>query len=172
MLTGKKIKLRALEPSDLELLYHWENDAATWTVSNTQTPFSKYVLEQYIANAHLDIYSTKQLRLIICDLKDKAIGCIDLFDFDPNHKRAGVGILIASTNDRKKGYATEALELLIKYAFSTLNLHQLYCNITTDNEASIKLFKRHKFKIAGTKKDWIRDGNSFLDECIFQLINS
>lgn len=169
--SGKKIKLRALEPSDVEILYRWENTTDVWNLSNTLTPYSKNVLEQYIASAHLDVYSTKQLRLIICDVKDKPVGCIDLFDFDPNHKRAGIGILISEKKDRRKKYASEALSLLINYCFNTLNLHQLYCNITVDNKASIRLFQKHRFKITGTKKDWIRNGKKFTDEYKLQLIN-
>jgi diamine N-acetyltransferase len=169
-LTGEKISLRAIEPQDIDVLYQWENDTENWLVSNTQTPFSRFVLEQYIASAHEDIYSAKQLRLIICDPENKAVGSIDLFDFEPNHLRAGIGILIAEKTDRKKGYASEALNLLINYCFDTLNLHQIYCNITTDNETSILLFQKHGFQITGIKKQWIRDGGKFKDELILQLI--
>ena len=169
-LKGEQISLRAIEPQDIDVLYQWENDTENWTVSNTQTPFSRFVLEQYIATAHEDIYSVKQLRLIICDPENKAIGSIDLFDFEPNHLRAGIWILIADKSDRKKGYASEALSLLVNYCFFSLNLHQLYCNITTDNETSIILFQKHGFQITGIKKQWIRDGDKFKDELILQLV--
>ncbi len=167
-LQGKNILLRAVEPTDIDVLYQWENDTETWKVSNTQTPFSHFVLEQYIAAAHQDIYSTKQLRLMICDADNKAIGSIDLFDFDPNNLHAGIGILIADKSDRRKGYASEALEILTEYCFHFLNLHQLYCNITTDNESSILLFQKQGFQISGIKKQWIRDGEKFKDELLLQ----
>jgi diamine N-acetyltransferase len=177
-LTGNQIRLRAIEPADIDVLYAWENDTDHWKVSNTQTPFSRHVLTQYIETAHQDIYSVKQLRLIIVEHHDasgllkepKAIGCIDLFDFDPNHLRAGVGILIADDNDRRKGHASEALTLLINYCFELLNLNQLYCNIGINNESSILLFKKHGFEITGVKKNWIREGNSFKDELLLQLL--
>jgi diamine N-acetyltransferase len=169
-LKGQHIQIRAIEPSDIDVLYQWENDTETWKVSNTQSPFSRFVLEQYIASSHQDIYSVKQLRLIICNEENKAIGSIDLFDFDPNHLRAGVGILIAEKADRKKGYASESLSLLMDYCFSVLNLHQLYCNITIDNEPSILLFQKHGFQITGMKKQWVRDGDSFKDELLLQRI--
>ena len=169
-LKGQHIQLRAIEPSDIDVLYQWENDTETWMVSNTQSPFSRFVLEQYITSSHQDIYSVKQLRLIICNEENKAIGSIDLFDFDPNHLRAGVGILIAEKADRKKGYASEALSLLMDYCFSVLNLHQLYCNITIDNEPSILLFQKHGFQITGMKKQWVRDGESFKVELLLQRI--
>lgn len=169
-LQGQHISLRAMEPSDIDLLYIWENDAETWAISNTQAPFSRFVLEQYITTAHQDIYTIKQLRLIICNEDNKAVGSIELFDFDPNHLRAGVGILIAEKADRKKGYASEALALLIDYSFLSLNLHQLFCNIAVDNEPSILLFQKHGFLITGMKKQWIREGDRFKDELLLQKI--
>ena len=170
MLTGKNIILRALEPMDVEVLYKWENDTRNWKVSNTLTPYSKEVLDQYIANAQLDIYAARQLRLVIQLINGNAVGCIDLFDFEPTHLRAGIGILVAENCEQQKGYASEALELLIRYGFETLYLKQLYCNISADNLASFKLFTKHGFEMIGTKKQWIRSGSSFTDEYFLQLI--
>lgn len=177
-LQGQHISLRALEPSDIDVLYKWENDTETWKISNTQTPFSRFVLEEYIISAHQDIYSAKQLRLIIDVLpessdiagRNRAIGSIDLFDFEPNHQRAGIGILIAEKGDRRHGYASEALKIITEYCFTTLNLHQVYCNITIDNEPSILLFQQHGFQVAGIKRQWIREGNKFKDELLLQKI--
>jgi diamine N-acetyltransferase len=168
---GKKLNFRAPEPEDVDILYTWENDASIWHLSNTVTPFSKHTLEEYILNAHQDIYTAKQLRLIIVLNKtSEAVGCIDLFDFDPVNMRAGVGILI-SKEFRKKGFASEALSMLIDYAFQTLHLHQLYCNITSDNAESLKLFQKQNFKIIGLKKEWIRFKSNWIDEYMLQLLN-
>ncbi|TXD50529.1 MULTISPECIES: GNAT family N-acetyltransferase [unclassified Polaribacter] len=169
-LNNKKINLRALEPEDLDFLYQIENDESFWEVSHTQKPFSKYLLKQYLETAHLDIYETKQLRFIIEETATKnQLGMIDIFDFDPQHKRAGIGILI-HPDFQKKGFASEALSLLIKYSFSYLQLHQLYANITSDNLQSISLFKKQNFSRVGLKKDWILSEGKFKDEILFQLI--
>jgi diamine N-acetyltransferase len=172
---NKRVKLRAVEPPDAELMYEWENDTAIWLVSNTIMPFSKHIIHKFIENAHQDIFETKQLRLMI-DAKDigsnpVTIGSIDLFDFEPQHQRAGVGILICNKNYRQRGYARGALELLIAYAFNILLLHQLYCNISSDNESSIRLFSSMGFKKIGVKKDWIRLRHGFLNEEMYQLVN-
>ncbi len=169
MLKGENIQLRALEPSDLDTLYHWENDMNFWKVSNTIAPFSKHILSQYLANAHQDIFTAKQLRLII-EKENRAIGTIDLFDFEPVHKRAGIGILIANQGDRQKGYAREALELLINYAFKQLQLKQIYCNISSINKASINLFSALDFILVGVKKDWNKTQEGWEDELLFQLL--
>ncbi|MFI5218867.1 MAG: GNAT family N-acetyltransferase [Bacteroidia bacterium] len=172
MLTGNSIKLRAIEPKDLDLMYHWENDTTIWNVSGTISPFSKYTLEEYIKTCQSDIYSNRQLRFAI-DLNDssKTIGYIDLFEFDPQHRRAGVGILIGDQAERKKSFAKESLSLLIDYAFNTLNLHQLYCNIPETNHASLRLFSSSGFKEAGILKDWIMNHGDWQQVIVMQLIN-
>ena len=170
-LKGEKITLRALEPEDLDFLFTTENDKTFWRVSNTQTPFSKYTLKKYLNNAHLDIYQIKQLRLVIVENKnDNAVGMIDLFDFNPQHKRAGVGILIHE-NFQNAGFGSEAVSLLTSYCFNTLNLHQLFANITPDNPKSISLFTKQGFVKMGEKKDWLFLDGDFKDEFIYQLIN-
>lgn len=167
-----KIRLRALEPEDLELLYYWENNSTYWTISNTVTPFSKYTLKRYMENSHKSIYETGQLRLMIEIISDKkTIGTIDVFDFDPFHKRAGLGILVADEDQRRKGYASMALKCLIEYCFKTLQLHQLYCNILSNNCESMDLFRKQGFVQAGIKKEWVKTSNGYLDEYMFQMIN-
>lgn len=168
-LTSRHIKLRAIEPEDLDFLFQIENDTTFWQVSNTQVPFSKFILKQYLVNAQQDIYEAKQLRLII-EHNKIAIGMIDLFDFNPQHHRAGVGILLLNAY-QKKGFANEALKLLINYTFVTLNLHQLFANIGCHNINSITLFKKNNFKQIGVKKDWFFSNGKYHDELLFQLIN-
>ena len=171
LLEGTHISLRALEPEDLEFLFRVENDVRFWEVSHTQTPFSKYILKQYLENSHQDIYESKQLRLMIVE-KDskKSVGMIDLFDFNPQHQRAGIGILIEK-DSQGKGYAHDALKTLIDYCFNHLNLHQLFANITPDNTHSISLFKKSGFQLVGEKKDWLLVGDTYKSELLFQLIN-
>lgn len=100
----------------------------------------------------------------------KTIGTIDLFDFDPYHCRAGVGILIADESERNRGFAHEALKLLVNYSFSILKLDQLFCNITRDNEKSLKLFTGLGFVITGEKKKWIKCPGGWLDEYFLQKL--
>ena len=174
LLTGPHLRLRALEPGDIDILYSWENDTSIWKVSNTIAPFSKFQMEEYVLNSQQDIYASRQLRLMVELLQpageESLVGTIDLFDFDPYHLRAGVGIMIQEAY-REKGYAREGMEILIPYAFGTLRLHQLYCNISPDNRASLQLFEKLGFTRCGVKHDWVIDGAQWKDEWMFQLIN-
>lgn len=171
-LKGENIFLRALEPNDLEFIYAIENDESVWEISHTQTPYSRFLVRQYLENANQDIYEAKQLRLAICENDDEnAIGLIDLFDFDPKNNRAGIGILIKNTDNRNQGIGTEALGLLINYAFYNLNLNQLYANIDTQNLGSLKLFTNFGFQKIGVKKQWNLVNGVYKDEALFQLIH-
>jgi diamine N-acetyltransferase len=170
-LENDKVSLRAIEAEDVELLYKWENDEETWEVSHTLVPFSKYILALYIKNSDKDLYETKQLRLMIDSPEGKTVGAIDLFDYEPYHSRVGLGLLIYSKEDRNKGYASAALELIIDYCFNKLKFHQLYANIDTGNEASLMLFKKSGFEICGIKKEWLLTDSGWRDEYLVQLIN-
>lgn len=168
-LKGKICFLRALEPLDIDFLFDAENNEQFWEISGTQVPFSKYMLKKYIENAQQDIYEAKQFRFVIANNSNTPIGLIDLFDFDPQHRRAGIGILILP-QFKHKGYGSEALQLLVKYSFTKLNLNQLYANILSDNKASIALFNKLGFTKVGVKKEWIFNDSTFKDEVLYQLI--
>jgi diamine N-acetyltransferase len=169
MLKGNKVMLRPVEMKDVDALYIWENDPENWLVSNTLTPFSRFFLEQYVVGAQNNIYADRQLRLIIEDSQGNTCGAIDLFEFDPHHRRAGIGILI-EVGSRGKGIGTEALQLVVDYASNTLNLHQLFCTIDFDNERSLKLFQKMGFELSGRRKHWTWRPEGWMDEHFLQLI--
>lgn len=170
-LKGERIYLRALEPEDIELIYAIENDESVWEVSQTQTPYSRFLIKQYLENCHKDIYEVKQLRLVIVTNDNEAVGFVDLFDFDPKNDKVGLGILVLN-QARGKKYGREALELLIDYVFKNLYVHQIYANVLEDNLISIKLFESLGFLRSGVKKDWVLEGNQYKNEYLFQLIKN
>jgi diamine N-acetyltransferase len=112
-LKNKEIQLRAPDLSDLETIYNWENDPDLWHLSKTKIPFSRFDIEQFILNSNHDIFAEKQFRFMIDSFKmKKLVGCIDIYEFDPIEKRAGIGILI-DKKYREMGIASQALKNLI-----------------------------------------------------------
>lgn len=168
-LQGKRISLRPIEIEDLEAIYRWENDSENWNHSNHLNPFSRFFLEQYILHSENNIYTDKQLRLMIETAGGEAVGLIDLFDFDPHHRRAAVGILIDPMQQRR-GYASEALDLVIAYARDILSIKQLHCGIGEENKHSMRLFQNHGFELTGTRRAWRLDGGRYKDEHFLQLL--
>jgi len=175
MLKKENILLRAPEPGDIDFLFALENDEALWHVSQTQFPFSRFDLEQYVFSVNKqEPFAAGQVRFIVETTENSApvaIGTVDLFDLDAVHRRGGVGIALAKAW-RGRSLAGKALDLLIDYAFNLLNLHQLYCSIETGNESSLTLFKSRKFQVAGLKKEWRFVKGEWKDEYLLQLIHN
>ncbi|TFD98840.1 N-acetyltransferase [Dysgonomonas capnocytophagoides] len=172
-LENDDIKLRALEPEDLEVLYKWENDTQLWIHGNTLSPYSKLALREYIADTQqTDIYQAKQLRLMIeLESDGTVIGTVDIYDFDFHHAKAGIGILVDNAY-RQCNYATIALELVHEYIFNFLRINQLYAYIASDNKNSLKLFEKSGYKQSGFLKQWIYCSEQYKDVYIYQLVNN
>ncbi len=163
----KTIRLRALEPEDLDLLYTIENDRALWAVGCATTPYSRYLLHDYLANATGDIYVDKQVRMVIEDQEHQAIGLVDLFNFSPQHLRAEVGIVIQQPF-RNNGYANMALQALCDYSRNILHLHQLYAIVADDNEAALQMFRQSSFTFSSELKEWIYNGEKYQNAYLLQ----
>ncbi len=168
LLETEKIRLRAVEPEDLDVLYRWENNPAYWHAGEVRAPYSKYLLKQYILSASKDIYENKQLRFII-ELKESntPVGTIDLFDFDVFNSRIGVGLLIDKPF-QNQGYVSMSLTIIKEYVFSYLNIHQLYAHVAVKNTNSIKLFEKNGFNKTCVLKEWLLIDTIFTDAVLFQ----
>jgi diamine N-acetyltransferase len=170
LLKEGNIRLRAIEPSDATIVYQWENDPAIWSVSERLAPLSSFEIEQFILNSQ-DIFGARQLRLMIdyyADGTEETIGTSDIYDFDPYHLRAGIGIFIDSKH-RNNGFARIAIRLTEEYCFEILGLHQIYCLIAANNQASLKLFESLNYRKTGCKTEWIKTGDIFIDQLQYQL---
>ena len=171
MFTGNEnIILRVAEPYDTDTIFRWENEMEIWRVSETIVPFSKHQIEQFLLNNN-DLTSEKQLRLMIDDAKNgDTVGCIDLYDFDSFNERAGLGIMI-DKNYRGKGYAKQAIRLLLDYCFNTLLLNQIYALTLASSTDSILLFESLGFERCGVRKQWCKTASGFVDQIEYQYIN-
>ncbi len=168
LLENELIKLRAVEPEDLELLYVWENNPELWTVGNTRQPYSFYLLKQYILNSDKDIYETHQLRFIITDkISKKSVGTVDLFDFDIHNSRIALGLFV-DAEYQGRGLATAALHLTEEYVFNFLKVNQLYCHIAETNISSRKMFEKENYEVNGKLKNWIKTPEGFDNIIVFQ----
>lgn len=162
------LKLRPLEPEDLEFLYSLENDSDMWLVSGTNVPYSKYSLTNYILTNTSDIYTDKQVRLVMENTDGEPVGLIDIFHFDPRHLRAEIGIAVAKSQ-RHHGYGQAAVKKVIQYSKNILHLRQIYAIVDIDNTLSLKMFQSCGFLVGATLKDWVFIGDSFKDVAVLQL---
>lgn len=164
-----KISLRALEPSDIEVLLKIENDDRYWKYANRTEPYSRNLLQKYIEQQKQDIFEVRQKRFAISLETIDILGFIDIFDFEPIHRRAGIGIFILEKY-RGNGIGKKSVTLIGEYAKKNLNLNCIYANIAKENIYSINLFESCGFKKIGLKKEWNFYENSFHGEYLYQRI--
>jgi len=170
MLSNNTVTLRALEPTDLDTLYRWENDTALWTVSETVAPYSREALWHYLEQYTGDIYAQRQLRLMITLTADGTpVGTIDFLNFDPLNNRAELGLFIAG-EWRGHGLGRQALERLTAYARDHIGLRQLYVYIALDNTVCLKLFEDYGYHRVGILRSWVKRGSNYRDVALLQMI--
>lgn len=164
------VTLRALEPEDLDIIYQWENDATLWQYGVTTAPFSRRLILEYLKDYSADIYAQRQLRLMICLAADGTrVGMIDLFDFDPTHRRASVGLMV-DLQFQRRGIGSRAMTLMADYSRKVLHMHQLSAQAAVSNEKSISLFQRAGYAASGTLREWLCTADGYVDVVQFQLM--
>ena len=152
------VHLRAIEPEDLDLLYRIENDIKLWNIGATNVPYSRYTLHDYIANASGDIYTDRQVRMMIENNEGKIVGIVDIVNFDPSNRRAELGLVIEEPY-RQMGYAQSVMAEVENYAVGVLHLHQLFAVIDITNTACVALFRKYRLCRSVQKVGLQRVGN-------------
>ena len=151
---NRKLRLRALEPEDAEMMYEAESDPAAWRYSDYLAPMSREMLREYALTYDADPLRSGQLRLII-DMEGTAAGLLDLFDISPRHMRADTGIYLLPAF-RGMGLGVKALELAKDYCRARLGLHQLTAGVAQQNTAARRCYEKAGFHTTGTRPDWLR----------------
>lgn len=162
------IKLRALEPEDLDLLYQIENDQELWDVGTTNVPYSRFMLHEYIASVTGDIFADRQVRWVIENEDNEIVGLIDLINFNPQHNRAEVGLVIQK-QFRDQGYGHAALLQLIDYSHKFPHIHQLYALVNGNNVKCANVFKKVGFQQDAVLTDWLFDGEQYHDVLLLRF---
>ncbi|MDE6337130.1 MAG: GNAT family N-acetyltransferase [Muribaculaceae bacterium] len=164
------VKLRAVEPIDADMMYEVENDSRCWRYGEVIAPLSRRIIRDYALNYDADPFSARQLRLIITCLSEGCqyqAGVVDLYEIDPIHRRAFVGIYILPPF-RERGIAHTALRLLEDYAAQILRLRKLAARIESINTSSIRLFEKATFVKSATLSDWFSlSGGGFSDMLVY-----
>lgn len=161
------VRLRAMEPEDLDFLYGIENDERIWNVGVTNVPYSKNLLLDYIATQSGDIFTDKQVRLMVENEDAETIGIVDLINFSPIHRRAELGIVIQNKY-RGKGFASATILKVLDYCRKILRLHQIYAIVPENNENCLKMLKNVGFQESRGLDDWLFDGESYCSAYFFQ----
>lgn len=168
---GQRIYLREVSLADVDRDYcRWMNDAEI--TQYLESRFEKWSVKK------LKDYVSKILKnpdyvffAIISKDENKHIGNIKIGPINRIHNFADVGIVIGERSYWGKGFATEAIKLVVNYAFNTLNLHKLTAGVYANNVGSIKAFQKAGFLVEGRrKKHFSLDGN-YVDGMLLGIIH-
>ena len=130
MIYGKRLRLRALERSDLALFVQWLNDPEVTENLLVGHPFSMDAeIQWYEAMLKRPSFERPLVIEIQQDSDWKMIGNLSLMDLDWQHRSAELGIVIGEKSAWNHGYGTEAIQLLVKHAFEELNLHRIWLRV-------------------------------------------
>ncbi len=167
MTSSADIRLRAVEPEDLELMYRIENDPQFWNYGSTTVPYSRYVLRQYLETSRNDLFADGQVRLVIAKGRT-SMGFADLTNLDAIHLRAEIGLAVLREYQGQH-IGTTAIQCLCEYA-RRVHLHQIYAIIATVNEPATRLFRSLAFTPSTLLHDWLRTEDGFVDAVVWQKV--
>jgi UDP-4-amino-4,6-dideoxy-N-acetyl-beta-L-altrosamine N-acetyltransferase len=168
MLIGKRIKLCAIEESDLEKMVSWRNNYDLYKVFFEFEPLSMATqrkwFEKYLTNPNEKLF-------IISTLEGCPIGMVGLANIDLRNRKAEWGrILIGEKKYTKNNYGSEALLLIMEYAFEHLNLNKLYCYTLESNEKATSLYKVMGFKREGILRKHIYKQGDYHNLILFSIL--
>lgn len=164
---GQNVKLRAMEPEDVDILVKWENDPDLSASSNSFQPVSRKILHDYIEQSHRSLFEIGQMRLMIEAKGGETVGAVDLYDFDAYQRRVTIGILVDKEH-RLKGYAKDALNVMSEYLLSHLCLYQIVAKVASSNTASCRLFESCQYEFVATLPQWQWIGQDYQDMKVYR----
>lgn len=166
---GEKVLLRAIELSDAEILQDMINDEEIermmWGYS---FPVARHQQMKWIEN----LSGERSTFRAMIDVDGTAVGTIILSDIDMRSGTAEIHIKLAKTSERRKGYGTDAVSALLRYAFNELRLNCVYCRVKEDNIASQKMFEKIGFFKEGCLRARVYRQGRYFDFYEYSVLKS
>jgi UDP-4-amino-4,6-dideoxy-N-acetyl-beta-L-altrosamine N-acetyltransferase len=170
MLTSRRIRLRAIEESDLALMASWRSDPAVYGFFYEYLPISARQQRNWYER---QLGDSSEINLIVAKLDGTPIGTVSIYDIDRRNRKAEWGrVLIGDPTMRGEGIGSEIEILILQYAFEHLNLHKLYCEVFVENTSAVALYKNFGFKEEGILRDHVFKGGRYVDVQTLSMLES
>ena len=158
MLEGTLVRLRAREPEDLERAYAWINDPEVIRHLTTRYPMSRADEERWLRETPANAFANG-VALAIETKEGDHIGTIDLLEVRPEDRKAQLAIMIGDKACWSKGYGTDAILTLLRFAFDEMNLNRVWLSVHDSNERAIACYKKCGFQQEGRlRQERFKDG--------------
>lgn len=168
MLTASHVVLKPLMAADLPRLFDWINDREQVLFNAAYRPISE--------ENHRAWFEAVQDRpdIVIFGIhligRDQMIGSCQLRGIDPVHRTAELQIRVGEVDERGRGYGTEAIRLLLDFAFRDLNLHRVHLQVFATNMAAIRAYEKVGFHSEGVMREAAHIDGAYVDVLIMGIL--
>jgi RimJ/RimL family protein N-acetyltransferase len=160
---GKLVRLRGTEPSDAETFAHWNLDSEmAREVDFVWPPVSLALIKRDLEELSLKKLEADAFKWVMEDAAGQAVGEITTHHCDHRRGVFSYGLSVAREH-RRRGYATEAVLLVLKYYFGELRYQKCLVGIHSNNPASVALHEKLGFVREGTLRRMVYTGGQFYD---------
>ncbi len=167
--SGRRVRLRAIEPEDWETFYAWNQDAeASRGLNLDQFPQSKVAVREWATNVATRPPERDRFFFVIENLEGEIVGSISTHECDPRHGTFGYGLGVRREHYRK-GYATEAALLLLRHFFRERRYQKVNVHVYSFNEPSLRLHERLGFQQEGRLRRMFFVDGAWVDDVLFGM---
>jgi RimJ/RimL family protein N-acetyltransferase len=160
---GKSVKLRGVEPSDAEIFFQWnQNSERARRLDFVWPPTSRAAVETWVEEQSQKKLEKDAFIWVIEDMDGVAVGSISTHHCDLRNRTFSYAVDIAPENQRR-GYASEAILLVLKYYFEESNYQKVAVPVHSYNRESMRLHKKLGFKKEGTLRRMVFSGGEYAD---------
>jgi len=166
---GRLVRLRAVEPSDAETHFAWDQDAdMERRLDRVHVPRSRAATRQWAERAAVQVSDDDNHHFEIETLMGEFVGSVSVHNSDRRNGTFELGIAILDAQ-RRRGYASDAIALVLRYYFEELRYQKLTVRVYDFNEPSIRLFERLGFQHEGRLRRMIFTKGQFFDVVLLGL---
>ena len=169
IIQGKRVKLRPLSARDTDDIVRWRSSPEILAQMFADEPLTRARHLEWLVL--IQARGDRQEFVIVETAIGRSIGTVGL-GIDVKNHRAEFGILIGEPDARGKGYAHEAGDLILRYAFDDLKLHRVYLHTFADNGPAIRLYEALGFCREGTLRQHVLKRGVFQDVVIMAMVQS
>lgn len=142
-LSGKRVYLRAFEADDLPFIQKWYNDRETRGEVATVTPYSRFAAKAWLERINND---KDRVWFEVCLVEnDRVIGEAGLLRMYHAWRQTDATMIIGEKDAQGKGYGSQALGLLLDYAFGYQNMHRVAIGVVGFNERALRFWEKAGF---------------------------
>ncbi|MCU0860800.1 MAG: GNAT family N-acetyltransferase [Methanomassiliicoccales archaeon] len=154
MLKGERVGLRPLETEDAILLFKWFNDQRVLEDLGAEHIYFCVSLEEEKAFVEKMLLDRHSRFFIVTRLEGgKPLGLIGLANMDPRNAGCELRLVLGEVEEWGKGYGEEAVRILLRHAFDSLNMHRVWLRVADYNERALRLYRRCGFRDDGALRD-------------------